>query len=64
MQPIDDIVRSVGSAPYNEVSNFGNANITEPAAVECKTTSGLFVCHQINGTSIKAPIYATIAKRR
>ncbi len=53
---------SVGQPPYDEITNFARANISE-STITCKATSGLQMCEQTDGTTIIAPIYATIAKR-
>lgn len=52
---------SVGDPPYDYITNFGKVNITTnlaPCTVAGKTTT----CKQ-SAAVIKAPIYATIAKR-
>ncbi|KAK3725343.1 hypothetical protein LTR37_000313 [Vermiconidia calcicola] len=53
---------SVGDPPYNYVTNFGRANLTT-STMNC-TGKRRKNCAQIVETVIKAPIYATIAKRR
>nr|POE86494.1 hypothetical protein CFP56_46678 [Quercus suber] len=49
---------SVGSPPYDQVTNFASANITK-TSMRC--TSTLSQCAQAKGNVIKAPLYASVA---
>lgn len=59
----DTMQNSVGDPPYDMITNFGKADVKKPA-IKCKSSSGVRICTQRDGKKIKAPIYATIAKRR
>ncbi|KAK5134518.1 hypothetical protein LTR08_006435 [Meristemomyces frigidus] len=54
---------AVGDYPYNEVTNFGKAIVTAEA-FSCNLYGGQADCKQFRNSTIKAPIYATVAKRR
>lgn len=55
---------SIGDYPYNEVTNFGKGNVSEPDILRCITLGTHTRCEQHMDVVVKAPIYATIAKRR
>ncbi|KAK4545290.1 hypothetical protein LTR36_003470 [Oleoguttula mirabilis] len=55
---------AIGAYPYDEVTNFGKANVSTPDSLWCIADDEQTLCEQHVNVTVKAPIYATIAKRR
>lgn len=51
---------SVGDYPYNMVTNFGKANVSN-ALMTCSSSGSEGSCVQKVNSTIKAPIWATAA---
>ncbi|KAK5128934.1 hypothetical protein LTR85_000267 [Meristemomyces frigidus] len=55
---------AIGAYPYDQVTNFGKGNVSMPDSLWCTSMGAQASCEQHVNVTVKAPIYATIAKRR